>query len=121
MNSTRAVQRLRISLTALVATVAIAGCSQIDALAPVSGGPLQTVRVGVLNLLVREGVPILVAPVCTEEETQFTCVGSTLDDREIRAEATLTQPYLMSVTIGTEVLYDGDVQSIIDESAQETP
>ncbi len=94
---------------------------QIDALAPVSGGPLQTVRVGVLDVLVREDVPILIAPVCTQEATQFTCIGSTIDGTDIVAESTLTKPYMISVAVGSEVLYEGDVQVILDEAAQVTP
>ena len=107
---------LVIGLTAF----ALTGCSQIDALAPVSGGPLTTVRVGVLDVLVREDVPILVAPVCTKEESQFSCIGSTVDGSEIIAAANLTAPYFMTVTVGDQVIYDGAVQDVLDEAARVT-
>ena len=103
---------------AIAATVVLVGCSQINALAPVSGGPLQTVRVGVLDVLVRDDIPILVAPVCTQEPTQFTCLGSTIDGKEITAESTLTKPYMITVAVGGVVLYEGDVQVILDNAAQ---
>lgn len=121
MSRTAPRRRILAPAAALVAALALAGCSQIDALAPVSGGPLQTVRVGVLDVLVQADVPILVAPVCTQEETQFTCVGSTIDGAEIMAESTLTKPYMISVAVGSEVLYEGDVQVILDGAAQVTP
>ena len=121
MSRTAGRRPIIVPAAAIVAALALAGCSQIDALAPVSGGPLQTVRVGVLDVLVREDVPILVAPVCTQEATQFTCIGSTIDGTDIVAESTLTKPYMISVAVGSEVLYEGDVQVILDEAAQVTP
>lgn len=121
MNSWIMLRRITYPAVCIALASTMAGCSQIDALAPVSGGPLQTVRVGVFDVLVKEQVQILVAPVCVEEATQFTCLGSTIDGAQIKAEATLTKPYQMTITIGNETLYDGDVQTIIDEAARVTP
>lgn len=121
MSRSRSLRRSFVPAAMLAATISFTGCSQITALAPVSGGPLQTVRVGILDVLVQEGVPILVAPVCTQQPTQFTCIGSTIDGREIRAVATLSTPYTMSVTIGGDVLYDGDVQIVIDAASVVAP
>ena len=112
---------IRRALMLVLAATALTGCSQIDALAPVSGGPIQTVRVGILDVLVRENVQILVAPVCTKGETAFTCVGSTIDGSEINAEANLTAPYFMKVSVGDQVIYDGAVQDVLDEAAEVTP
>ena len=100
---------------------ALSGCSQIASLTPVSGGPLQTVRVAVLDVLVQQQVPILVAPVCVLGDTQFTCEGSTVDGDSIRAEATLSVPYSLVLTVGSEIIYSGDVQSIIDQAAKSQP
>lgn len=121
MSRSRSRQGIFIPAAMLAAMMSMTACSQITALAPVSGGPLQTVRVGILDVLVQEGVPILVAPVCTQEATQFTCTGSTVDGREILAVATLSTPYMMTVTIGGDLLYDGDVQSVLDAASRETP
>lgn len=121
MRRTGAARRLAIVGAGVTTAVSLVGCSQIDALAPVSGGPLQTVRVGMLDVLVREDVPIMVAPVCTQEPTQFTCAGSTIDGSPIEAVATLTTPYLITITVGGDVLYDGAVQSVLDEAAQVAP
>lgn len=106
---------------AFTVILALAGCSQINALTPVSGGPLQTVRVGVLDVLVQDSIPILIAPVCTQESTQFTCLGKTIDGAEITAKSTLTKPYMITVAVGGKTLYEGDVQVILDKAAQVAP
>lgn len=96
-------------------------CSQITNLAPVSGGPLATVRNGVYDVLVANDVKILVAPQCVQEATQFSCTGTTTDGAPILATATLTSPYSMTVTVAGAVLYDGDVQEALDQAAEEAP
>lgn len=96
----------------------LAGCSQINALTPVSGGPLATVQIAMEDQLLASGVQILVAPVCTQTATQFECIGSTVDGQEISSTATLTTPYEMTITVGGVTLYDGSVQDVLDQAAE---
>ena len=110
--------RRRAVAAALLAVGLLSGCSQIDALAPVSGGPQATVQVGLNDLLVSRGVQLLVVPTCVNDGSNFVCNGSTIDGEPVTAISTNTKPYVMSVTVGDETIYDGSVQDILDQAAR---
>lgn len=100
---------------------ALAGCSQVSALAPVSGVPITTLRTASYDVLLREGVDILVAPQCVEEQDRFSCTGSTLDGQSITVVAPTEEPLTMTVTVGDTVLFTGEVQSVLDDAAEVQP
>lgn len=114
-------RRPTVLLIVAAACLSATACSQITNLAPVSGGPLATVRNGVYDVLVANKVDILVAPQCVQEATQFSCAGTTTDGKPIEATATLTTPYSMTVVVGGSVLYEGDVQEALQQAAEESP
>ena len=74
------------SHTWLLAAPLLVGCSQIDALAPVSGVPLSTVQIAASDVLIRKEVALLSAPICTESQAEFTCVGTTLKKEPIEVK-----------------------------------
>ena len=102
----------------LLVLVAAAGCSQVDALAPVGGGREALVRFAGNDVLVTKGVAIRTAPVCRYDAGAVTCEGSTLDGLPIRVTAPPGDPARMTVTVGSRTLYDGGVQEIVDASGR---
>ena len=102
----------------LVAT----GCaSQIGGLAPVGGDALAGVRTAAIDVVLEARFGILEAPVCTQVAKAVSCVGSLTDGRVIAVTADVsTTPDTMTVTVGGDMLYDGDVQAVLDKAAQAT-
>lgn len=111
---------MRRALLAIVAVVALAGCSQIDALAPVGGDAITSVRNAVYDVLVDQQVPILDAPQCETVSGGFTCIGSTVDGAEIRATAEATAPYPLTITVGGEQIFSGNADEVLDNALLET-
>ena len=110
----------RLRLVALAALpIALGACSQINALAPVSGGPITSVRIAVYDVLVEQNVPILVAPQCTPATSGFTCTGKTPDGQEILATGGPTAPYPITITVGGTTIFQGNAQDVLDKAAQE--
>lgn len=105
---------IAMSIGAMALTVA--GCSQISAYAPVSGGPQATVEVAVGDVLAASAVPVLVRPECRRVEAGFACTGSTLDGTPIAATATGSAPFMLRITVGDAVIFDGEAQRAIDAS-----
>ena len=51
----------------------------------------------------------------------MSCVGSLTDGAVINVQADIaTKPHTMTVTVGGSVVYDGEVQKILDEAARAT-
>lgn len=100
---------------------ALAGCSQIDGLAPVGGDSLTGVKFAATDVLLERKFGILEAPVCTQTGTTVSCVGSLTDGAVINVQADIAaKPHTMTVTVGGSVVYDGEVQKILDEAARAT-
>jgi hypothetical protein len=97
----------------------LAGCSQIDALAPVGGDKITSVRNAVYDVLVQQQVEVLVAPTCTTIETGFTCTGSTVNNEKIVAEASGTAPFPLVITVDGVAIFEGSAQDILDEAVLE--
>lgn len=115
----------RLLPTALVAVLAagvLAGCaSQLDGLAPVGGDAMTGVKFAATDVLLERKFGILEAPVCTETGDTVSCVGSLTDGAVISVQADIgTKPHTMTVTVGGSVVYDGEVQTILDEAARAT-
>jgi hypothetical protein len=119
--SARVRRRALVVAAAAAAVSLLAACSQVSALAPVSGVNLTTVRVAANDVLVNEKVPVLVAPVCTESGTAITCQGSTTGGQVIEVTSTAKTPLTMSVKVGGTELYNGDAQDVINKAGQVTP
>lgn len=116
-------RRLVPAVLAAVLTVgALAGCaSQLDGLAPVGGDAMTGVKFAATDVLLQQKFGILEAPVCTETGETVSCVGSLTDGAVISVQADIgTKPHTMTVTVGGSVVYDGEVQKVLDEAARAT-
>lgn len=98
---------------------ALAGCSQVAALAPVGGDRLAEVRVATNDVLVDRAVPVLTAPVCSAAGDAVTCTGTTVDQQPITA--TSTDPDTLVVTVGPTTLFTGSVQDVLTSAARPAP
>ena len=107
------------AIAALVAT-GLSACSQVSALAPVSGDRLATVRFAANDVLVQNRVAVLAAPTCTASGAAISCTGSTTDGATISVSSTADQQQLMTVTVGSATLYSGAIQDVIDRAARPT-
>lgn len=95
--------------------------SQVAALAPVGGDALAGVRFASVDVLLAAKVGILEAPVCTQAGDAVSCTGTLTDGTAITVRADVgSTPHTMIVKVGDQVLYDGDVQSVLDEAARAT-
>lgn len=113
---------LSLTLAAVLSAGVLAGCaSQLDGLAPVGGDAMTGVKFAATDVLLEKKLGILEAPVCTETGDTVSCVGSLTDGAVISVQADIgTKPHTMTVTVGGSVVYDGEVQSILDEAARAT-
>ena len=102
--------------------LALTGCaSQIGGLAPVGGDALTGVRIAAVDVLLENKLGILEAPVCTQVAKAVSCVGSLTDGSVVTVEADVsTTPNTMTVTVGGTMIYDGEVQAVLDKAAQAT-
>ena len=122
---TRTTPRLAMTGTAAVIAamlLVLTGCaSQIGGLAPVGGDALTGVRIAAVDVLLERKLEILEVPVCTQVAQAVSCVGSLIDGSVVTVEAVVsTTPDTMTVSVGGEKIYDGDVQAVLDEAAQDT-
>lgn len=100
----------------------LAGCgSQIDGLAPVGGDAMTGVKFAATDVLLERKLSIMEAPVCTETGDTVSCVGSLTDGSAVSVQADISEkPHRMTITVGGSVVYDGDVQSVLDNAARAT-
>lgn len=101
------------------AAVMLTACSQINALTPVGGDSVTSVRNAVYDVLVADGVDILVAPTCAPSDSGFLCEGTTVDDRPIVARAGAAAPYDLTITIGGETVFEGSAQDVLQRAVEE--
>lgn len=119
MTARRAPGRGRAGRRALVAALLLplAGCSQVAALAPVGGDTVTTVRIAANDVLLDRGVRILRAPVCTTETDRYQCTGTAVEGEITVVALKDTDPLVMTVKAGSETVYDGPVQQVVDSAA----
>jgi hypothetical protein len=97
------------------AVVLLSGCSQIAAIAPVGGNRLSDVRYAAIDVLVDREVPILTAPVCSvSDDKAVSCEGETVDGEAITVTSTADDQASFTIEVGTETLFTGDVQDVLD-------
>lgn len=101
-------------------SLALAGCSQLSALAPVGGDALAEVRFGAIDALQAQRIDILTAPVCAVEadSTTVTCHGTTLTGADILVRSSTADDAAIEVKVGGETVYDGALRDLIDEAAR---
>lgn len=109
----------RALLAAGLAVVALAGCSQIEAIAPVGGNHEAEVRYAAIDVLLDAGVEILVAPDCDAKDGAIVCEGETVSGDQIAVESTAADPSSLTVRVGTDVLYSGPVLDVLDDAARD--
>lgn len=104
-------------VTLVAAGLVLAGCSQVAAIAPVSGERLATVRFAAIDVLTEAGTDILTAPVCTEsDDATITCEGGTFGGDDIRVSSPGSAQDDLTVTVGTDTLYEGSLQAVIEKA-----
>jgi hypothetical protein len=96
---------------------AVAGCSQVSALAPVGGDDITTLRIAIDDVLLAARVQVLVAPKCAPVGEGFACKGSTTDGAAIVATSPAGEPRQVSVSVGGKVLFEGEVSAVVDKAA----
>lgn len=120
MTTTRA--RMAAVSAAVALAVSLTGCaSQLAGLAPVGGDAMTGVRFAAVDVLLAKKYGMLEVPVCTEASKTVSCVGSLTDGQVITVRADIgSDPHTMTVKVGDRVVYDGDVQKVLDDAARAT-
>jgi hypothetical protein len=103
--------------------VVLSGCaSQIAALAPVGGDEVTAVRFAAIDVLLDKRYGILQAPECTQTGDAVGCAGSLTDGRIISVAADVgTSPHTMTVLVADTLVYQGEVQKVLDRAARNEP
>ncbi|MDI9915662.1 hypothetical protein [Rhodococcus sp. IEGM 1379] len=96
--------------------VTLGGCSQVDALAPVGGAGIADMRYATNEVLLEKNIDILVAPVCSGEGLELRCTGETVNSESITATSTSQDESTFKLVVGTETVYSGDVQTVLDRN-----
>lgn len=111
--------RIAAILTSVLSMMLLSGCaSQLDALAPVGGDDVSMVRTVTTTVLLHEQLEIMNAPQCTKTDTEITCEGELLDGSAVSAEAPTTPFGEITVTVAGELLYQGDISSVLEAAAE---
>ena len=112
-------RELVVSVIGASLALALCGCSQVAAIAPVGGDRLAEVRYAGIDVLTKAGIEILTAPVCEQSADQgVACEGSDADGQVIRVESRSDAQDVVTVTVGARTIYDGSIQSVLDEAMQ---
>lgn len=107
-------------MPALALALALTGCSQVAAIAPVGGSHLAEVRFAGNDVLVAQQVQIRTAPVCAETgDKTVTCDGDTVDGDPIRVMSPGSSPDRLTVTVGSRSLYDGLLQDVLEKAMED--
>jgi hypothetical protein len=115
----------RWSVLGVLAAALLAGCSnvgsEVDSIVSAATGREETVLGAVNNVLLREGVDVLVWPVCESAGKTVTCRGTTVSGDDIVVDAPPVTPITVTLTVGGRALYSGSAQAVLDEAAGKTP
>ncbi len=121
-------------MIAVLALIPLAGCSQIAQLQPVAGAEITAVRIATNDVLVQEKVPIDVAPTCELAGDLYVCTGTTRTGGAIRSEAQMKEAFgatkteygadspaviSLKVTVNSREIFNGQVQTVLADNAQE--
>jgi len=115
------VKRL-LGVCTLAATLALAGCSQVVAIAPVGGNHLTEVRFATIDVLQQKGVALEEVPTCTRaSDGAISCAGTTADGAAVTAVSPAADPDGFTVTVGSDTVFTGSVSAVIDQAAGVAP
>ena len=112
---------LAFAALAVALPLALTGCSQIAAIAPVGGAHVSEVRYAALDILVQKQVEVLTVPVCTTVDRAVSCTGSTIGGAAIEVDSPADDPTNLTVTVDGEVLYSGSIQDVLDAAVEPAP
>lgn len=98
--------------------LALAGCSQVEALAPVGGNHMTEIRYAAIDILLAKDIDVLVAPVCEQSGEAVSCTGETADGQEITVTSPADATDTVVVTVGDETVYDGKYWNILDDAVR---
>lgn len=109
----------RLALLGL-ACLALTGCSQVAAIAPVGGSHQAEVRYAAIDVLLDAEVEILVAPVCeTDAAGTVSCAGETVSGESIVVSSPAADPTSVEVTVGSKAIYSGSIMDVLDDAARD--
>jgi hypothetical protein len=115
-------RRLGALATGAAIMLALTGCSQIAAIAPVGGDHLAEVRFAANDLLLQADVELLTAPACaTESDGAIMCEGETVNGEKIAVKSPADDPESLTVTVGSDTLYSGSIQEALEKSLRPAP
>lgn len=92
-----------IGFAALVLT--LVGCSQVAELQPVAGDGVTSVRIATTDVLTSQKVPIQQVPVCSYQDSIYTCQGTTTSGEKIMSTG-------KSVAAGDAIKQYPDLQAV---------
>lgn len=114
--------RRMLSVVPLLAVAALAGCSQIAAIAPVGGNHLTEVRFATIDVLQEQGIALRDVPTCSRgDDGSVACAGTTSAGEDVAASSPGSDPDRVTVTVSSRVIFDGSVREVIDRAAGVTP
>ena len=112
-------KRRLITASVLAASmVAVAGCSQVEALAPVGGNHMTEIRYAAIDVLLAKNIDVLVAPVCEQDGEAVSCTGETADGQTITVESPADATDTVVVTVADETVYSGKYWDILDDAVR---
>lgn len=100
------------------ASLALAGCTQVAQFRPVAGDAITSVSIATNDVLLQEGIEILVVPTCEYTEPTYTCTGSTVAGQTITSVATGDEDLKFTVKIDDTEIFSGDVSDVITKAGQ---
>lgn len=101
-----------------VGMLALAGCSQVEALAPVGGNHMTEIRYAAIDILLAKNIEVLVAPVCEQDGEAVSCTGETADGQAITVTSPSDATDTVTVTVGDETIYSGKYWDILDDAVR---
>ena len=112
-------KRPLIAASVLAASVlAMAGCSQVEALAPVGGNHMTEIRYAAIDILLAKNIDVLVAPVCEQSGEAVSCTGETAEGQTLTVESPADATDTVTVTVGSETIFDGKYWDILDDAVR---
>ena len=112
-------RRRLITASVLAASMmAVAGCSQVEALAPVGGNHMTEIRYAAIDILLAKNIDVLVAPVCEQSGEAVSCTGETADGEVITVTSPADATDTVTGTVGSDTIYDGKYWDILDDAVR---
>lgn len=109
---------MRRALLAVALVAALAGCSQVAALAPVGGDRMAEVRFATIDVLLDKGIDVGEAPVCETTGDTIACAGTTSDGDPIASTSTTGDAAPLDVLVGGDSIFSGDLATVLAEAAR---